>query len=105
MSLEKRTTMKLSLWTKWRHSDEMVKRVNRIRRGWGNYFHHGSSTPVFRSANHWLYQRVRAWLHKKQRGQGAGQSKYVRFPNEMLAKKLGVYTLPNHVKWLKNAPR
>ena len=89
----------LNHWTKWRDTTEMVKRVNRITRGWGNYFHHGGSTQVFSSANSWLYQIVRIWLRKKHHGQSVGRSMYVRFPQEMLATELGVYALPEYASW------
>jgi RNA-directed DNA polymerase len=94
----------LNHWTQWRDTDEMVRRVNRITRGWGNYFHYGTSVPVFSSTNNWLYQRVRVWLDKKHRGQGGGQSKYVRFPNGLITEKLGIYSLPNYGKGTDNAP-
>lgn len=93
----------LNHWTKWRDADEAIRRVNRITRGWGNYFHHGNSTQVFSSGNSWLYQRVRIWLSKKHRGQGAGGSMYVRYPQETLATELGVYALPMQAKWKKKA--
>jgi RNA-directed DNA polymerase len=86
-------------WTKWRDTKQVVKRVNRITRGWGNYFHHGNSSQVFGSTNSWLYQRVRIWLRKKHTGQNGGKSMYVRFPQEMLADKLEVYALPVMPKW------
>lgn len=92
----------LNHWTKWRASEEMVKRVNRITIGWGNYFHHGNSTQVFSSSSRWLYQRVRRWLRKKHHGQNSGKSMYVRFPQEMLTTCLGVKALPKQDKWHQN---
>jgi len=89
----------LNHWTKWRNTEQTVKRVNRITRGWGNYFHYGNSSSVFSSTNSWLYQRVRIWLRKKHHGQSVGKSMYVRFPREMLATELGVYALPQQAKW------
>ncbi len=89
----------LNHWTKWRKTDLMVKRINRITRGWGNYFHHGSSSSVFCATNTWLHQRMRIWLRKKHQGQGKGTSMYVRFPNEKLKTELGVYALPQQAKW------
>jgi group II intron reverse transcriptase/maturase len=89
----------LNHWTKWRSTEETVKRVNRITRGWGNYFHHGNSSAVFSSTNNWLYQRIRIWLRKKHHGQNVVKSMYVRFPMEMLSSELGVYALPQQSKW------
>jgi RNA-directed DNA polymerase len=91
--------IELNHWTKWRETKQVVERVNRITRGWGNYFHHGGSSQVFRSTNSWLYQRVRIWLRKKHYGRSAGKSMYVRFPQEMLSTELGVYALPAYAKW------
>ena len=92
----------LNHWTTWRNTEVMVRRVNRITRGWGNYLHHGNSSQVFNSANSWLYQRVRLWLRKKHRGQSVGKSMYVRFSQEMIAEELGVYAMPSTPKWLQN---
>jgi group II intron reverse transcriptase/maturase len=89
----------LNHWTKWRNTEQTVKRVNRITRGWGNYFHYGNSSSVFSSTNNWLYQRVRIWLREKHHGQSVGKSMYVRFSTEMLATELGVYALPRQAKW------
>jgi group II intron reverse transcriptase/maturase len=86
----------LNRWTTWRDTAEKVERVNRITRGWGNYFHYGGSSSVFTTTNMWLYQRMRIWLSKKHAGQGKGRSKYVRFPREMLSDELNVYALPEY---------
>jgi len=91
----------LNHWTKWRDTHEAIRRVNRITRGWGNYFHYGNSPRVFGTSNSWLYQRVRIWLKRKHHGQGAGGSMYVRYPQETLATEMGVYALPVQAKWKK----
>ncbi len=89
----------LNHWTKWRATEEMVMRVNRITTGWGNYFHHGNSTQVFSSSSRWLYQRVRLWLRGKHHGQNSVKSMYVRFPQEMITTGLGIKGLPKQAKW------
>jgi len=40
---------------------------------------------------------------EKHRGQGAGVSMYVRYPQQILATELGVYALPMQAKWKSKA--
>lgn len=55
----------LNHWTKHRSCAEVIRRVNRITRGWSNYYHYGHSTHVFGSQQLWLRNRVRRWLWRK----------------------------------------
>jgi hypothetical protein len=44
---------------------EEIRRVNRITRGWSNYYHYGHCTRVFGRQQVWLLNRVRRWLWRK----------------------------------------
>jgi RNA-directed DNA polymerase len=87
----------LSQWTTWQTAELAVSKVNRITRGWGNYFHHGHSLEVFRGLNYWLKNRMRGWLVKKHKARD--RSQYRVFPDALLQQKLGLYTLPSHAAW------
>ena len=55
----------LNHWTKHRSCAEAVRRVNRITRGWTNYYHYGHCTRVFGRQQVWLLNRTRRWLWRK----------------------------------------
>ena len=84
-------------WSTWRDTAEVVLRVNRVVRGWGNYFHNDHSTEVFRSMNHWLGTRMRIWLAKKHKLRH--KSKYVVYSDKTLYEKMGLYKLPEQSRW------
>lgn len=90
----------LSHWTTWQSAEDAVGKVNRITRGWGNYFHHGHSPEVFRGLNYWLKNRMRGWLVKKHKVRD--RSQYREFPDALLQQKLGLYTLPSQAAWVKS---
>ena len=89
---------KLHHYTTWRDVEAVVREVNWITRGWGNYFHHGHSQDSFRSLNYWLQRRLRKWLYVKHKGRG-GSSKYRAFPDSHLSEDLGLCLLPSKFKW------
>ncbi len=84
----------LNHWTTWRATDEAVARVNRIIRGWGNYFHYGSSTKVFAVEKQWFEERLRTWLVKKHKGRGGRKGRYTIYPSERLYSEYHLYALP-----------
>jgi len=96
-NLRDRIREELHHWSTWRDTGEVVTRVNRIVRGWGNYFHSDHSTEVFRSMNHWLGNRLRIWLSKKHKLRH--KSKWVSYPDETLYEEIGLYRLPEQSVW------
>jgi RNA-directed DNA polymerase len=86
-------------WSTWRDSSVAIARVNRITRGWGNYFHYGHSPETFRVLNHWLGNRTRTWLAKKHKRRGKSISKYKSYTEEVLQKEYGLYMLPPQAAW------
>ena len=51
--------------------DQLLHRVNRVLRGWCNYFRHGVSSATFGYLRHYAYWRVVGWLRTAS-GTGAG---------------------------------
>jgi RNA-directed DNA polymerase len=45
--------------------DQLLHRVNRVLRGWCNYFRHGVSSATFGYLRHYAYWRVVGWLRRK----------------------------------------
>lgn len=90
---------KLYHYSTWRDTEDVVEEVNRITRGWGNYFHYWHSQNSFRTMNLWLKQRLRKWLYKKHKKRGR-YSKYSAYPDKMLEHELGLYLLPSKPSWI-----
>lgn len=84
----------LNHWTTWRDVTETTARVNRIARGWANYFHYGSSTKVFNTEKRWLEERLRTWLVKKHRGRSGRKGRYTTYPSDRLYQEYGLYPMP-----------
>ena len=82
----------LNRWTTWRDPKVTAMRVNRIVRGWGNYFHYGHSYNSFRGLNYWLANRTRTWLSTKHKLRS--RSKYKVFSNQYLKDDYGLLELP-----------
>jgi RNA-directed DNA polymerase len=51
-------------------------KLNRSLRGWSNYFCHGTRRPVFRSIDHYVTERVRAFLARRHKVQGRGNRQF-----------------------------
>ncbi|MEO0415949.1 MAG: group II intron reverse transcriptase/maturase [Verrucomicrobiota bacterium] len=84
----------LNHWTTWRDADEVTMRVNRIIRGWSQYFHFGNSSKVFACERFWLEERLRTWLIKKHRGRSGRKGRYTTYPTDRLYGEYQLYQLP-----------
>jgi len=47
---------------------QLLRQVNRILRGWCNYFRHGVSARIFNYLDHFAWWRIVGWLRKRHRG-------------------------------------
>ena len=71
--------------------EDRVLRVNRILRGWCNYFNQGRVGPEYKVLRTYTERRLRRWLVKKHKlGSTTG---YRQFPDEHLYGKLGLYKI------------
>jgi RNA-directed DNA polymerase len=47
---------------------DLLRSVNRVLRGWCNYFRHGVSSPTFSYLDHFTWWRIVGWLRKRHLG-------------------------------------
>jgi group II intron reverse transcriptase/maturase len=69
---------------------EQVGRLNRILRGWSNYFRMGTLSRVYRQVDFHVQTRMRRWLCAKTGCRGSGTGTY---PNQYLYGQLGLLQL------------
>jgi RNA-directed DNA polymerase len=68
----------------------VVQRVNKLLRGWANYFSYGTTSPAYRAVHSHAIGRVRSWLQGKFKVKGRGCG---RFPDKHLVETLGLLNL------------
>jgi RNA-directed DNA polymerase len=56
--------------------EELVARLNRLLRGWANYFCYGTVSRAYRVVNYHVQMRVRQWLCRKHKVPGRGTARY-----------------------------
>ena len=65
----------------------IIKRVNSITRGWGNYFR-GGVQKVPKSLDQWIRMRLRSILRKRDKRKGRGRGRdHNRYPNAWFAER------------------
>jgi len=82
------------LTPRWRGNQpvgEVVEEINRVLRGWGNYFYFGHPQQAMARINHFAEQRLRKWLMRRRQKRGMGYSQY---PTARLYEEYGLYRLP-----------
>ena len=79
-------------------TEDIVSKVNKVARGWRNYFYYGNCSRSMQKMDNYLQSRVRIFLRRKHRVQTIG---YKRFPTEFLHNKLGLYKIPAQAHWTK----
>jgi len=60
----------------WLDPEEMVGRLNRMLRGWANYFSRCAVSATYRSVDTHVCFRLRQWLGRRERVQGSSRSRY-----------------------------
>ena len=71
----------------------IIKRVNRITRGWGNYFR-GGVRNVPERLDQWIRMRLRSILRKRDKRKGRGRGlDHNRYPNAWFAKRGVVFLI------------
>jgi RNA-directed DNA polymerase len=76
--------------TTWQGAEGVVKQLNRKLTGWANYFSLGPVHKAYRAIDGYTAPRLRRWLCKKHKVNGAGTT---RFPYEYLYDTLGLVKL------------
>jgi group II intron reverse transcriptase/maturase len=74
----------------WLDAEEMVGRLNRLLRGWANYFCLGTVTKAYRKVTAHACHRLRQWLVRKHTVRG---SKWTRYGDRYLHETLGLLRL------------
>jgi RNA-directed DNA polymerase len=85
----------------WLDSEEQVGRLNRMLRGWSNYFCLGPVSASYRAIDRHARHRLRQWLQGKHRRTSQGTT---RFPDQHLHDVLGLVCLselPKTLPWAK----
>jgi len=71
-------------------TEEQVARINRKLEGWSNYFRIGPVSNAYRAVDRHTAYRLRQWLCRKHKVQGAGTRRY---PDRYLYEKLNLVRL------------
>ena len=82
-------------------AEELVERLNRMLRGWANYFKLGPVSKAYRTVDLYTTTRLRRWLCHKHKVHSGG---YGRYSSEYLYGKLGLVQLPaltRNLPWAK----
>lgn len=69
---------------------EVVARVNRLLRGWANYFSYGTRLLAYRTVDNYVYQAMRHFLRQRHKVPTRGTR---RFPAEQVFREIGVLRL------------
>ncbi|MCB1116733.1 MAG: hypothetical protein KDK71_09715 [Chlamydiia bacterium] len=67
----------------------VIELINRVLKGWVNYFRIGNSAKCFESIRDWVYKKVRRHLMKARRWSGFG---WKRWSREWIYGTLGLYS-------------
>ena len=70
--------------------DEVREELNRVLRGWANYFTYGTRWLAYRAVDRYVYERVRAFLRRRHKVPSRGTR---RFSGEVVFGELGVFQL------------
>jgi RNA-directed DNA polymerase len=68
-----------------------VTAINRLLRGWAEYFNQGPVLPTYKLVRWYVQRRLQRWLVRRSGQAGTG---YRQYPNEYLYNTLGLYNLP-----------
>lgn len=72
-------------------AEKRVLELNRIIRGWANYFDQGPVLKIYRKISIYTERRLQKWLVRKHKQRGPG---YRQYPEKYLYEKLGLFKLP-----------
>jgi RNA-directed DNA polymerase len=90
LSLRSRVRELTQRHTTWKTVGQIVREINVVTRGWGNYFAKGNYHRSFRQMNHFIAHRLRQWLWRKH---GNPVGKYECWPDRDLFATYGLHEL------------
>jgi len=70
--------------------DEVREGLNRVLRGWANYFAFGTRLMAYRAVDHYVHDRVRRFLRRRHKVPSRGTK---RFSGDVVFGELGVFQL------------
>ncbi|MBL7000968.1 MAG: hypothetical protein ISR73_13965 [Gammaproteobacteria bacterium] len=76
--------------TGWQDTIALVSKLNRMLRGWANYFQVGTVSRAYRAIDSYTTMRLRRWLRNKYRVRCSG---YRNYPDSYLYETLGLVRL------------
>jgi group II intron reverse transcriptase/maturase len=76
--------------TAWRTPQEVVREINQVTRGWGNYFALNHYHRSFRQMNCFIAHRMRQWLWRKH---GNRSGKFEHWPDRVIFTTYGLHPL------------
>ena len=71
----------------WQSEENLVRDVNRVMRGWLNYFDYGTLWKTYTRLERFLQSRARGWLVHKHRVGSRGECRY---PAEYIYDTMGL---------------
>ncbi len=78
--------------------DEVIGDLNRLLRGWANYFSYGTTKKAYCAVDHYVYEAVRGFLRRRHKVPTRGA---YRFSDRVIFDVLGVRRLS---KWRHVTP-
>ena len=85
----------------WLETTALVGKLNRLLRGWANYFQVGAVSRAYRALDSYTTMRLRRWLRNKHRVRCTG---YRNYPDQYLYETLRLVRLTRlgcDVAWVK----
>ena len=82
-------------------AEKVVGHLNRMMRGWANYFDLGQVNPAYATVDRHATRRLRQWFCRKHKVRAG---KYVRFSDEWMREQCGLTRLvptTRHLPWAK----
>jgi RNA-directed DNA polymerase len=80
-------------------TEDVIRRVNEVARGWVGYFRFGNCTKAMSSLRYYLGYRMRIYLRRKHHYHSLG---YKAYPDRYYYDTLGLYEVQTKAPWVQN---